>query len=80
MDITVTLTEEQAAALSESTKSGRGRMMLRRMGIKGNIEPKTAEEIVNTMVKGMADEHIRRPSILETFRKGLIAQKTMLEK
>ena len=59
MDITITLTDEQAVALETLIKSGKSRFILRRLGIKDNPidmramavaarkeEPKTTEQII----------------------------------
>jgi len=60
MDITITLTDEQRAALEEAGKTGRGRMMLRRLGIRGKDVGITPEEFLNNIIKGVAAEQTRR--------------------
>lgn len=65
MDITITLTEEQAAALTEAGNTGRGKSMLRRAGIRENANTfKTPEELAAAMIKGIADENIRRNQLV----------------
>lgn len=90
MDITITLTDEQVAALSELSQTRRGQMNLRRMGVRRsstermslqtppdpNADPvQNVTTYVTTLFEGLADEHIRRNEIMAQ-RKKIIDEKT----
>lgn len=75
MDITVTLTDEQFAALAET--SGRPNHALRRLGIRGNLQEvvPTPEALIKSIITSLADDNIRRSA-----RRSIIANKVVQPK
>ena len=69
MDITITLTDEQAAALTTGRLHPMFRQLMRR-GQPGNprtemVEPTTPQEFVQNIITGIAEEGIRRSAFMK---------------
>ena len=65
-DITVSLTDEEKAALETAVSSNRLKFMAKMLGVRGELgDISTPETFTTTLLKGLAREQIRIDAILK---------------